>query len=136
MAQVNDPTDQTTESRPSSQTWKYEGRNHGGALINRDGQTLGCPQWLSHSTKAEGSRRSDGECVKTARFSNVVEKCGEPEAYLLLEGPGDGPDVSSSSESTARNDRFFSKQSEPKRTVAKLAFSRAADVSFSFSPSR
>jgi len=25
--------------------------------------------------------------VKTARFSNVVEKCGEPEAYLLLRDP-------------------------------------------------
>jgi len=42
---------------------------------------------VAHSSKAEVPRRCDDHCVKTARFSEVVEKCGEPEAYLLLLDP-------------------------------------------------
>jgi hypothetical protein len=38
-------------------------------------------------SKAEGAQRCDAQGVKTARFSKVVEKCGEPETYLLLMDP-------------------------------------------------
>ena len=53
--------------------------------MNRDPEAL--PVTTGDKSKAEGAQRCDPQGVKTARFSKVVEKCGDPETYLLLMDP-------------------------------------------------
>ena len=59
----------------------------GRALINRDSDSLGCADHIRALGKGRSSGALRSSNVKTARFSKVVEKCGEPEGYLLLMDP-------------------------------------------------